>query len=149
VALGVGPAAGGGGGAGGRRRPPPPPPPPPTARKPKPISNTIVHTMHATTWPAVLRPIVRARMASTVTDTGWWLAKACSQPGMELTGTKAEEAKTRGASMGKAAAWVDSGSPTARPMRANIADRAQPKPRISTSPARNGTMPAWNRKPTR
>ena len=67
------------------------------------------HASAWSTWVAVGPPSTRARDADTTTDRGWFLAKAWSQPGMELTGTKAEEANTNGAIIGKAAAWVDSG----------------------------------------
>src|SRR5205823_4289597 len=47
-----------------------------------------VPAAHANAWralPAVGPPSTRARMASTVTLTGWWAANVCSQPGIDFT----------------------------------------------------------------
>src|SRR6266545_1886417 len=66
-----------------------------------------------------------ARAASMVTDTGWWLAKTCSQPGMNDVSTKADDAKTSGAISGNMAAWAVSALGTLRPTRATIHDRAK------------------------
>ena len=60
-------------------------------------------------------PIISALTAEAVTETGWCSANGCSQLGMVLTGTNAEEANTSGAITGNAAACAVSGSPTARP----------------------------------
>ncbi len=65
-----------------------------------------------------------ARTAATVTDTGWWAANAWSQPGIAVTGTKAEDANTSGAMTGNAAAWAVSGSPVRSPTVANTQDSA-------------------------
>ena len=64
-------------------------------------------------------PRVRARAADAVTETGWWAANGCSQPGIEPTATNADEAKTSGAMTGKAAACADSGLPRKSPTAAN------------------------------
>jgi hypothetical protein len=37
---------------------------------------------------------ISARSAVTIALTGWWAPMACSQPGMELSGTKAQDVKT-------------------------------------------------------
>ena len=47
----------------------------------------------------------RAR-ASTTSLTGWFLAKAWSQPGIDATGTKADEAKMKGNRIGNAMTWA-------------------------------------------
>src|SRR5919201_1965700 len=93
--------------------------------------------------------MVNARTADAVIETGWCLANTWSQPGIELTGTKADEAKTSGASTGKAAAWAVSGSPTARPTVAKIHDIAKPKYMTSRAPATRPTTLVWIRQPTR
>ena len=49
---------------------------------------------------AACPPTMSERAASTTWVTGWWLAKACSQPGIALTGTKADEAKMNGKRIG-------------------------------------------------
>src|SRR5262249_22998956 len=82
------------------------------------------HAIACMTSLAVAPPRGRARTADAVAETGWLFAKACSQPGMDETGTNAEEAKTSGASTGNAAAWADSGSPTASPTTAKTHDIA-------------------------
>ena len=56
------------------------------------------------------------RAASTTWVTGWCLAKACSQPGMALTGTKADEAKMNGKRIGKAMICAVSALGADRPM---------------------------------
>ena len=71
-------------------------------------------------------------MASTVTVTGWWSANACSQPGMKLVSTKADEAKTSGNSIGKMAAWAASPLGAPRPIVATTHEKA--KANSSTRP---------------
>src|SRR5205823_4276887 len=88
-------------------------------------NTTRMPTHHATdchTYDVVGPPVTRARTAEAVADTGWWFANACSHPGIELGDTNADDANTRGASTGKAAACAASGSPTARPTVAKIHD---------------------------
>src|SRR5712692_3026188 len=80
------------------------------------------HASDCSTKDAVGPPIMSARTAEAVTDTGWYRAKGCSQPGMLLTFTNAEDAKISGATTGKAAACAVSGSPTASPTLAKIHD---------------------------
>ena len=46
-------------------------------------------------------PTMSCLAADAVSETGWFSANACSQPGMVLTGTNTEEAKTSGARTGK------------------------------------------------
>src|ERR1700720_2107653 len=91
-------------------------------------ANTITTPAHqpiawATSDPAGV-PRTRSRSAEIVTETGWGNANPRGPVGMELTGTKAEDAKTSGASIGNAAAWAVSGSPTARPTKAKTQDIA-------------------------
>ena len=69
-------------------------------------------------------PIIRCRAADAVSETGWFSANGCSQPGIVLTGTKTEEANTSGARIGNAAACAVSGSLTAMPTIAKIHDSA-------------------------
>ena len=52
------------------------------------------------------------------TETGWFLAKAWSQPGIDGTGTKADEAKVSGNRIGKTMTWAVSLLEAARPMAA-------------------------------
>src|SRR5436190_20929804 len=82
-------------------------------------------------------PNVRARAADAVTETGWWPANGCSQPGIELTATNAEDAKTSGAISGKAAACADSGLPRKRPTAANTQESEYPKSSTSSIAATN------------
>src|SRR5688572_27365816 len=82
-------------------------------------------------------PMKSARTAEAVTDTGWLCAKACSQPGIASTGTKADEAKTSGAITGNAAACAASGFPTASPSEAKIQENVYPNRSTSPMPARN------------
>ena len=62
------------------------------------------HAIDCSTFVAVGPPSTRARTADAVTETGWRVANSCSQLGIELTGTKADEANTSGAISGNAAA---------------------------------------------
>src|SRR5215470_18426779 len=87
------------------------------------------------TYEVVGPPITSARTAFAVTETGWWAAKACSQPGMVLTGMNADEANTRGAITGKAAACAVSGSPVASPRVAKIQANEYPNSNTSNIPA--------------
>src|SRR5438552_12221900 len=73
---------------------------------------------------AVGPPSVRARTAVATIETGCRVANSCSQLGIELTGTKADEANTSGAMIGNAAAWALSGSAITSPMAANTHERA-------------------------
>ena len=73
---------------------------------------------------AVGPPSIRARQALTVTLTGWWVAKPCSQLGIDDTGTKAEEAKVRGKRIGKEMTWATSLLGADSPMTANPQERA-------------------------
>ena len=59
-----------------------------------------------------------------MTETGWFLAHGCSQPGMFSTWTNAADANTSGARTGNAAACAVSGSFTASPTVAKIHDIA-------------------------
>ena len=68
---------------------------------------------------AGLSPSMSCRVASITWLTGWFLAKACSQPGHRCHGTKADEAKVKGKSTGKAASWAVSLLDAFRPMTAN------------------------------
>src|SRR6266487_3040807 len=98
--------------------------------------------------PVACAPSVRSRTAVMTAETGWCSAKPCSQVGMELTGTNADDAKTSGASTGNAAACDVSGSPTARPTRANTQDIAYEKSSTSRSPAITSNMDVCTRNPT-
>src|SRR6476469_5403301 len=64
-------------------------------------------------------PIVRSRAALTTAVTGWWFANTWSQPGIDSTGTNADDAKTSGARIGNEAAWAVSASGAMRPTIAN------------------------------
>ena len=55
-------------------------------------------------------------MALTTKVTGWWLAKACSQPGMVAIGTNAEDTNVSGNSQIIPNACTDSSSPMASPV---------------------------------
>ena len=55
-------------------------------------------------------------MVSTTKVTGWLLANACSQPGMDWIGTNAELRNVSGNSQISPNAWTDSSSPMARPV---------------------------------
>src|SRR6266481_6832335 len=80
-------------------------------------------------------PIVKARAASITIDTGWFLAHPCSHPGIVATGTKADDAKINGATIGNDAACAVSALRTVRPTMAKIHDSAYEKPRMmSTAP---------------
>src|SRR5262249_48849718 len=82
------------------------------------------HPRASSTLVSVGPPRTRARDAETTFESGWLAAKGWSHPGIDDTGTKAEEAKRIGASRGKAAACAVSGSPTAKPMAAKVHDIA-------------------------
>ena len=97
---------------------------------------------------AVGPPRTSARDADTTTDSGWFLAKACSHPGIEATGTNADEANTIGARRGKAAAWAVSGLATARPTAANTHESAYPNSTNRAMAPKNATGLVWTRKPT-
>ena len=51
-------------------------------------------------------------------------AKACSQSGMESTGTNADEAKVSGKTRMKPIAWADSGDDEISAMQAKIHEKA-------------------------
>ena len=61
-------------------------------------------------------PRASARIASTTWVTGWWLANACSQPGMDEIGTNAELTNVSGNSQISPNACTDSSSPMASPV---------------------------------
>src|SRR5487761_6476 len=65
--------------------------------------------------PVVVPARHRARSAPVMTVTGLALAKACSQPGMVATGTRAELVKNKMMTGNRPASPADSGSRTARP----------------------------------
>ena len=104
---------------------------------------TTDHTIALRTRSAVGPPIVRARNAPAVTETGWFLAHGCSHPGMLSTTTKAAEANTSGARTGNAAAWAVSGSFTARPTVAKIHDIAYPNSSTSRMPRISDHSVVW------
>src|SRR6266511_2833220 len=115
-------------------------------------NTTRIPTHHANacqTSLAVGPPRVSARTAEAVADTGWCLAKACSHPGIEETGTNAEEANTSGSNTGNAAAWAASGSPTASPTVAKIHDIEYPKRMTRSAPPTRSSTFVWIRHPTR
>src|ERR1700679_1786610 len=68
-----------------------------TTRKPKIQAREIQTELVLWTGP----PTISERAALTTSLTGWFLAKAWSQPGIEATGTKADEAKMKGNRIGK------------------------------------------------
>src|SRR3954453_20054549 len=67
-------------------------------------------------------PMVRARAASTTTETGWFSAHPCSHDGIVATGTNADDANTNGARIGNDTACAVSASFTMRPTIANTHD---------------------------
>src|SRR5438067_7399235 len=93
-------------------------------------------------------PMDRARTALTVTETGWREAKACSQPGIDDSGTKADEANTSGAMIGNDAAWAASALGAPRPTMANTHDSESENASSTTMPARKATGLVWIRNPT-
>src|SRR5581483_2022456 len=88
----------------------------------KAATSTAVQASARGTEPGV--PTIRWRQASTTTVTGWFRAKGCSQPGIELTCTNADEANVRGNSNGKAMAWAVSALRALMPTTAKAHDRA-------------------------
>ena len=89
----------------------------------------MLHASDASTFPvlAYWPPSTSDRTASIAIETGWFLANAWSQPGIEPTGTNADDAKTSGARMGNDAACAVSALLTDRPTIAKIHDRENPK----------------------
>src|SRR2546430_17482096 len=63
------------------------------------------------------------RSASARTEIGLRRAKACNQPGIVATGTKALEAKVSGESQMNPPDWAASTLRTRRPMKAEIQER--------------------------
>src|SRR5579864_587969 len=77
-------------------------------------------------------PSAIARIVLTTNVTGWWLAKACNQPGMVAIGTNAEDTNVSGNSQINPNAWTDSSSPMASPVNAEITEIATPNTVAST-----------------
>src|ERR1700722_18224427 len=78
---------------------------------------------HRAVWtpcPLGAVPSMSWRAASMTWLTGWWTANACSQPGMDWTLTKADEAKVKGNRMGKAANCAASLLEAVSPMMAKV-----------------------------
>src|SRR4051794_27333353 len=73
---------------------------------------------------------IRCRAASTTEVKGLWLEKACSQPGMVLTGTKVELAKVRGNITRKPKAWTVVGFLSRTP--SSVPKQEMAKPQSST-----------------
>src|SRR5712691_9592707 len=86
---------------------------------------------------------VSDRIASTVIVTGLTFAHAWSQPGMLATGTKAALAKVSGKIHTKLAAWTDSTFRMAKPMEAEIHEKAWPKARARTIAPTAARNPTW------
>src|SRR5487761_48104 len=89
----------------------------------------------------------RARSAPVMTVTGLALAKACSQPGMVATGTRAELVKNKMMTGNRPASPADSGSRTARPSSRLSQENASPAATARATAARAAAGPAWNRNP--
>jgi PBP superfamily domain len=75
------------------------------------------------------------------------LAKACSQPGMVATETRAELVKNRMMMGNSPASPADSGSRTVRPSSRLSQEKATPAATANAAAARAAAGPAWNRKP--
>jgi hypothetical protein len=69
-------------------------------------------------------PRNRARAASTMVVIGLFSAKPCSQPGIDATGTKAEEMKVSGKMIVNPYAFEASGDDEESPMKANTQEKA-------------------------
>ena len=82
-----------------------------------------------------------------MTVTGLALAKACSQPGMVATGTRAELVKNKMMTGNRPASPADSGSRTARPSSRLSQENASPAATARATAARAAAGPAWNRNP--
>ena len=89
-----------------------------------------------------------ARIVSMMMLTGWFLAKACSQPGIVAIGTNAELRNVSGKTQISPNAWTDSSSPMARPVQALMQQIARPNTVASTTMATAGNTPLEKRKPT-
>src|SRR4051812_40402028 len=94
-------------------------------------------------------PSHSSRTALTVSVTGLTSAKACSQSGIESTGTKADDAKVSGNSQMKPADWATSALGTESPISAAIHENANPNRSSSSTPATIlATSVSWNENPT-
>src|SRR3982751_635675 len=100
-----------------------------------------IHKIALITYSDVAEPpMVRARAASTTTETGWFSAHPWSHDGIVATGTNADDANTNGAKIGNDTAWAVSPSFTERPTIANTQDSEYANPRMSpTAPSRPHT----------
>jgi hypothetical protein len=93
-------------------------------------------------------PRAIARIVLTTKVTGWWLAKACSQPGMDAIGTNAEDTNVSGNSQINPNDCTASSSPMASPVKAEMHAIATPNTVASTTMATAGPTPFRNRNPT-
>ncbi len=76
------------------------------------------------TCPTVAPPSVSSRTAVVTAETGWLRAKVCNHPGIDVTGTNADDAKISGARTGNESAWAASASRATSPTVANTHDIA-------------------------
>jgi len=72
-------------------------------------------------------PSMRPRTAVAVWLTGWLMAKGRSQPGIDRTGTKHDDAKVSGKMIGKTIAWAASAFGAASPTKAKPHERQYAK----------------------
>src|SRR5215472_10357768 len=106
--------------------------------------------IHAAAWMAgrvVGPPRHRARSEPVMTVMGLAVAKACSQPGMVATGTRAELVKNKMMTGNRPASPADSGSRTARPSSRLSQENTRPVATANATAARAAAGPAWNRNP--
>src|ERR687898_2716682 len=107
-----------------------------------------IQASDCTTYVAVSPPIMSARTADAVTETGWCSANPCSHVGIDATGMNSDEAKISGKTIGNAAACAVSGSPTANPTPAKTHDIEYANSRTIPSPARTANTFVGTRNPT-
>src|SRR3954451_452135 len=93
-------------------------------------------------------PSASDRSALTTWVIGWLTANACNQPGIDSTGTNADDTNVSGNSQIRPNAWTASSWRSARPM--NIDTQHSDRPNASASRIMPMALPrpSWNRNPT-
>src|SRR3954468_5837930 len=79
---------------------------------------------------------------------GWLTANAWSQPGIDSTGTNADDTNVNGNSQMRPNAWTASSCRSASPMNIDTQHSVSPNASASTTMATASPAPPWKRNPT-
>src|SRR3954470_5614062 len=94
-------------------------------------------------------PSASDRSALTTWVIGWLTANACNQPGIDSTGTNADDTNVRGNSQIRPNAWTASSCRSARPMNIDTQHSVSPNASASRIMPTALPKPSWKRNPTR